>query len=254
VSKQTKKAATQGKSGGANKAFYLIIVGVVVLGGAALVLAGMNRDAAVPGPMSLADTEVQADAGVGLAEGAADAPATLVEFADYQCPACAQFNGFTGKLLRQNYVSNGMLRWVVYEFPLDTHPNAVPAAIAGRCAGDQGRFWQMRDLLFASQREWYAESSPNRTFESYADDLGLDRKQFAACLSNREHLAEIMSAKKYGESLGVNSTPTLFMNGQPIPLTRRSYEALEEQIKALAAHAAAAGEVAAEDESSDAGS
>jgi protein-disulfide isomerase len=147
-----------------------------------------------------------------------------------------------------------MLRWVVYEFPLDNHPNAVPAAIAGRCAGDQDRFWQMRDLLFARQQEWYAESSPNRTFEGYADQLGLDRKQFATCLSDREHLAEIMSAKKYGESLGVNSTPTLFMNGQPIPLTRRSYEALEEQIKALVAQAAAAEEGTAESAPADAGS
>lgn len=237
MSKQTKKAKT-GNGGGVNKTFYLIIVAVVVLGGAGLVLAGMNRDEG-PGPMSLTDTVVEADAGVGLAEGAENAPVTLVEFADYQCPACAQFNGFTGKLLRQNYVSNGTLRWVVYEFPLDSHPNAVPAALAGRCAGDQDRFWEMRDLLFASQRKWGTEGNPNKTFEGYAAEMGLDKKQFASCLTNREHLAEIMSAKKYGESLGVNSTPTLFLDGQPVPLTRRSYEALEEQITQLAAAKAA---------------
>ncbi len=239
MSKQTKKANPRsGKSAGESKTFYMIVIAVVVLGGAGLLLGGMNRDKDA-GPMSLADTEVDADAGVGVSEGAEDAPAVLVEFSDYQCPACASFNGFTGKLLRQNYVSNGMLRWTVYEFPLEHFANAIPAALAGRCAGDQGRFWAMRDMLFANQREWATEGRPKRRFEDYANQLGLDKKQFSDCLSNREHLAEIMSAKKYGESQGVSATPTLFFNGQRLTGTETSYEAIEEAIRQAAADKAA---------------
>ena len=238
MNKQTKKAsaARRGNGGGPNKSFYLIIIAVIILGGAGLVLAGMNR-AEVLGPMSLADTEVAADAGVGISEGSEDAPATLVEFSDYQCPHCASFNGFTGKLLRQNYVSTGMLRWTVYEYPLEHFPNAIPAAMAARCAGDQGHFWEMRNLLFGNQREWATQGNPTKTFQGYASGMGLDKKQFASCLSDRGHLAEIMSARKYGESLGVSSTPTLFFNGQRV--TVPSYEALEEQILQAAAERAA---------------
>ena len=193
MNKQTKKTAAATRGGGGNKSFYLIIAAIVVLGGAGLVIAGMNRDE-VMGPMSLADTEVEADPGVGISEGAPDAPATLVEFSDYQCPHCASFNGFTGRLLRQNYVSNGMLRWTVYEFPLEHFQNAIPAALAARCAGDQDRFWEMRDMLFANQRQWATQSNPRRTFEGYAADIGLDKNQFSACYSDRTHLAAIMSA------------------------------------------------------------
>jgi len=241
VSKQTNRAKARPASGGGpNKAFYLIIVGVIVLGAAGLVLAGMNGNEDV-GPLSLADTEVAADAGVGVSEGSADAPAVLVEFSDYQCPHCANFNGFTGKLLRQNYVSSGMLRWTAYEYPLEHFANAIPAAIAGRCAGDQGRFWEMRDMLFGNQREWAVESNPKKTFEGYASDLGLDRKQFSSCLSDREHLAEIMSAKKYGENQGVTGTPTFFLNGRRLAVPGAgAYEFFEEQIQQAAADQAAA--------------
>lgn len=237
MNKQTKRAAAKGSSG-ASKSFYLIVLAVIVLGGAGLVIAGMNRDDAV-GPMSLADTEVEADPGVGLSEGAEDAPATLVEFSDYQCPHCATFNGFTGKLLRQNYVSNGMLRWTVYEFPLEHFANAIPSALAARCAGDQGRFFEMRDMLFANQRDWATEGNPKRKFEGYASELGLDRRQFGACYDDRTHLATIMSAKKYGESLGVSGTPTLFFNGRRILDVETSYEAIEEAIRQAAADKAA---------------
>ena len=235
MSKQTRKPKPGG-GGGVSKSFYLIIIAVIVLGGAGLLLAGMNRDEAL-GPMSLADTEVEANPGVGVSEGAADAPAILVEFSDYQCPHCAAFNGFAGRLLRQNYVSNGMLRWTVYEFPLEHFANAIPAAIAARCAGDQGRFWEMRDMLFGNQREWATQGNPKKTFEGYATELGLDKKQFASCFNGREHLAEIMSAKKYGENQGVSGTPTLFFNGRRV--SAASYEAIEELILAAAAERAA---------------
>lgn len=250
MSKHSKKAPAA-KGSGPNKIFYLIIAAVVVLGGAGLVLAGVNRDEGLD-PMSLTDTVVEADAAVGVAEGALDAPATLVEFSDYQCPHCAAFNGFTAKLLRQNYVSNGMLRWVVYEFPLDQFPNAIPAAIAGRCARDQGKFFEMRDLLFGSQQEWRSERSPNGKFERYAAELGLDRKEFASCLKDREHLAEIMAARKYGQSLGVSSTPTLFFNGRHV--TEPTYEALEERIIEASAEKAAGTQDAATGAAEGAGS
>ncbi len=238
MSKQQARRAAHGggqsRGGGAGKLFYIIIAVVIVLGGGWLLMASVGPESEPP-PMSLTATEVEADAGVGIAEGPANAPATLVEFADYQCPHCARFNGFAGKLLRQNYVDGkGLLRWVVYEFPLDHFQNAIPAAIAARCAGDQGRFWEMRNLLFAHQQAWATERSPNRKFEDYAGQLGLDKGAFADCVDQRLHLSEIMAAKKYGESLGVSSTPTLFFNGKPLTVNP-TYENLEALILEAAA-------------------
>lgn len=214
--------------GGPGKGFYLLL-GVLAAGGiAALLLAGGGGGEEL-GPLTLRETSVEADSGAAAAVGGReDAPVTLVEFADYQCPACAQFAAFTGRLLRQNYVREGVLRWVFHDFPLEQHPNAVPAALAARCAGVQGRYWEMHDLLFANQADWAGDSSPRDKFDEYGERIGLDGDRFGSCYSERRFVEEIVASRKYGIQLGVASTPTVFIDGRQV---RGGYETMERAIQ-----------------------
>ena len=234
----SKKSRTQaggrpaGRSGG-GRVFYVVIGVVVVAGVVALLLAGSGDRGPMEIPVELAETE--ADAGAGVVTGPPDAPVTIVEFADFQCPACARFYGFTGRMIKQNYVDQGgQARWVYYDFPLDQHPHAVPAAHAARCADEQGRFWPMHDLLFARQDAWSPKSDARGDFEDYAAEIGLDRTAYRECMEEGRYLSEIIAAAKYGQRLGVNSTPTVFINGARV---RHDYGEIERIILEATAEA-----------------
>lgn len=241
------------RSGGGGRLFYIVLAVVAVAGVAFLLLAGDGGDdgAARPLPAWAADVEADPEAGVPL--GPDDAPATIMEFADYQCPHCAQFGTFTGKLIRQNFVEQGGLaRWVLYDFPVG-FPHSISSSVAARCAGEQGLepFWAMHDLLLARQADWGRTDAPGRLFTGYARDLGLDADGFRECFEARRPLEEVMASRSYGEQLGVQGTPTLFLNGRRLDTREYSYEALESLIRAAAdsasrAESSADGEGAAE--------
>lgn len=228
------------QQGGAGKGFYIALAVVVVGGIAALLLAGRSGPDPLTRPPSVAEIGAEADPEAGVAMGPADAPVTILEFTDFQCPACKQFNALTGRLLRQNYAGpQGPVRWVAYDFPLQSHPNAVPAAIAARCAEEGGRFWEMHDLLLGRQQEWAGDETPGDRFVAYARDLNLEIDAFEECLAERRHLRRIMASARYGEQLGVGGTPTLFVNGSRVE--NWSYRAMEEQIRSAAAAARSGG-------------
>lgn len=220
------------KSGG-GKGFYLLVGGVVIAGGAALLMA-RDSGAGAPelAPPSIAETGAAPSADAGVAMGSPDAPVTIVEFADFLCPACRSFNAVTGKAVRRDFAGpGGPLRWINYDFPL--HQESWAPALAVRCADHQGRYWELHDLLYARVEDWANESNPNGEFIDFAKSLGLDEDAFRACLSDRSGLQEVGAARRYGESIGVNSTPTLFINGRRIPPTRQyfSYAGLESLIQ-----------------------
>jgi protein-disulfide isomerase len=144
--------------------------------------------------------------------GRRDAPVTIVEFSDYQCPFCRQFVTTTLPALKSTYVDAGKLRWVFRDFPLDQiHPNARKASEAARCAGDQGKYWDMHDLLFQNQQALAAEQLP-----TYADRLGLDRAAFGACLSSGKYAAAVQKNFGDGAAAGVRGTPS-FVIGRTRP-------------------------------------
>lgn len=225
-----KSGEGSGGSSTPGKMFYLVLGGLVVAGGVGLLMArggsGPGEGAQAPVPVSASSAE--ADPGAGVSLGPEDAPATVMEFADYQCPHCAQFAGLAGKMLRRNFVQTDSARWILYDFPLGNFPNSIPAAVAARCAGDQGAYWQMEELLFARQQEWGQERNPRGELVDYAERLGLDTGRFRTCLEERRHLDRIMASKRYGESLGVRGTPALFVNGRRV---QTSYEAVARAIR-----------------------
>jgi protein-disulfide isomerase len=138
--------------------------------------------------------------------GPADAPITIVEFSDFECPFCRRFQQETYKGLLDSYP--GKIRFVYRNLPLTSiHPDAFPAAVAALCAGDQDAFFPYHDKLFSS------EQLGQEVYVQYASELGLDMDVFQACIGSDRHDEAIKADSDFAIKLGINSTPTFFING-----------------------------------------
>jgi protein-disulfide isomerase len=141
-------------------------------------------------------------------QGPRDAPVTIVEYLDYQCPYCRRAEDTVVALL-QRY--GDKLRFVHRDFPIDGHPGAFPAARGARCAGEQGKFWEFHRGLFAVPGDYGDADLLKR-----AAAMGLDARSFEACLAAKRHDEDIRETQQAGARLGVSSTPTFFVNGQMV--------------------------------------
>ena len=144
----------------------------------------------------------------GPSKGAKDAKVVILEFADFECPYCERGNSTLNELIKR-YPKD--VRVVYKDFPLDFHENAVPAAIACRCAGEQGKYWEMHSLLFAN----YAQLNVDKIAE-LAKGLSLDNETFGQCLNNPKHAEAIAADQAEGARYGVEGTPAFFVNGIPL--------------------------------------
>jgi len=149
----------------------------------------------------------------GVSSGNPDARVTIMEFGDYQCPACQNFFRQAKPILDVSYIQPGRVKFVFYDFPLEAaHPNAFLAARAARCAGDQDSYWEYHDRLFQDQLSWSLKADPVGDMVGYAGDLGLVRATFRSCLRSDRH-ADVVSANQVmAMQLGVQSTPTVMLN------------------------------------------
>lgn len=138
--------------------------------------------------------------------GAADAPVTVVEFADYQCPFCLRFIRNTFPRLKKDYIDTGKVRWVALDMPMTFHKDARKAAQAAHCADEQGKFWEMRDVLFGNPQQLAVEYLPN-----YAAELSLDVEAFKACLDSDRHLAGIDQDMKDANQARLTGTPSFII-------------------------------------------
>ena len=145
--------------------------------------------------------------------GNPDAPVTLEEFADFQCPPCGNFAGFAEELLKEY---DSRLRIVFRNFPLPMHEHAREAAMAAEAAGLQGRFWEMHDVLYREQAAWSKAPNVPELFESYAGTIGLNLDQFKKDVDSEQVKAKVDSDHALGDFLGVTLTPTLFINHLPV--------------------------------------
>jgi protein-disulfide isomerase len=169
--------------------------------------------------------------------GRPDAPVTLVEFSDYQCPFCQRFFAATLPALKKDYIDTGKVRYVFRDFPLDQiHPHARKAAEAAHCAGEQGKYWEMHDVLFGNQQ---ALEPPQ--LSDHARTLGLDGARFNQCLTSGTHAARVSQGLTDGLAAGVQGTPgfvvaktkpgdtvegTLVVGAQPVDVFRRLIDQL----------------------------
>jgi len=147
-------------------------------------------------------------------KGNPDAPVTIVEFSDFQCPFCSRFFDQTLPALEENYIDTGKVKLVYKDFPLDNlHPNARPAHIAAECADEQGKFWEYHDILFENQAGWNRLSSTDLSSQlnEYAATLGLNSASFDSCLSSEDIADEVNQDYLEAESYGATGTPTFFI-------------------------------------------
>jgi len=140
--------------------------------------------------------------------GEANAPVTIVEFSDFECPFCARFHTDAWKQINEKYVKTGKVKFVYRDYPLPFHPNAQKAAESSECAKEQGKFWEMHDVLFAKGVEGGVT-----TFKTYAKDLGLNTAKFNDCLDSGKYESEVNKDLEDGSKYGVQGTPAFFING-----------------------------------------
>ena len=154
------------------------------------------------------------------------AEVTIVEFADFQCPACAAAQPIIRRVI-SDY--DGKVNLVFRHFPLSQHRNALPAANLAEAAGKEGKFWEMYDLLYEKQAEWEKLADPRGAFLSYAASLKLNTDTVEEVLDGNTYIDKIQSDIAAGQQLGVNSTPTFFINGEKL-IGVPSYDVLKNKI------------------------
>jgi len=166
----------------------------------------LTQPQSAPRPTSAKVTNVG-----GYILGRPDAPLTMVEFTDLQCPFCREYATTTFDEIRKNWIDTGKLRYISRDFPLEFHPFAMQAARAARCAGEQGKFWEMRMTLMRNANLL----SPDYITRTAAD-LKLDAKAFAGCVASDKYDAAIRSDMAEGAKIGMDGTPT-FVLGKTTP-------------------------------------
>ncbi|MDE0090382.1 MAG: thioredoxin domain-containing protein [Thaumarchaeota archaeon] len=151
--------------------------------------------------------------------GDADAPITIIEFSDFQCPFCARFSSQTLPSIQEEYIDKGLVKLVYRDFPLQhIHPNAAVTALAAECADDQGGFKGMHDILFEKQGEWN-RAGPQDIIEllsGYASDTGIDAAEFEECVVMGTHVEDIRGDLEDGRAYGVTGTPGFFIGNDDV--------------------------------------
>lgn len=174
--------------------------------------------------------------------GDPDAPVTIVEHTDFQCPFCAPHALETFSQIEENLMETGQVRYILEDLPLTSiHPQAMLAAEAARCAGAQdpgkGARMAMHKTLLENQKARSGQANAADLFADYAAEIGLDRDGFATCLENSDFEAAVEADMQEAMGLGINGTPAFVINGHPVS-GALPYEVLEQAVAALLADAA----------------
>jgi protein-disulfide isomerase len=175
---------------------------------------------AMPGKMPFKPVDASIEGSPVM--GNADAPVTMIEFTDFQCPFCRRYSNGTFPQIIKDYVETGKVRYVVRQFPLKPiHPKAVKASEASLCAGDQGKYWEMHDRIFKMTKSFEMEE-----WVRLAEGLGLEMNSFNDCLQSGKKTSEVDRDIKEGTDLGMSGTPGFFL-GQTDPENPTKFKAVE---------------------------
>jgi protein-disulfide isomerase len=199
-----------------SRAPFLLAIGVVLVGGAAALYYATRPAEVIAVTVDPNAPPVEA---TGYLYGNADAPITITEYADFECPGCAQFAVLHTPDIKSRIVASGLANFRFYDFPLAMHPNAMAAHLAAACANEQGKFWEMHDRIFLGQNEWntLATRNPRKVLEGYASELGLDMGNWNGCYDSQRHVPAIEANRNAGIKVGVGSTPTLQIGNKLYP-------------------------------------
>ncbi|HLB09944.1 MAG TPA: thioredoxin domain-containing protein [Gemmatimonadaceae bacterium] len=201
--------------GNSSQRFYMVLALVVVAGGLLIVRAARApraRANVTTAPITAAQAE-------GYLLGNPNAPVQILEFADFECPACGNFSVITEPDVRARIVNTGLASYRFFDFPLPMHKNTIAASNAAACAADQGKFWEMHDALFRNQPEWNGEATdnPKKVFVGYVKTLGINSDSWEKCFDAQTHQPRIMANQAEGVRRNVQSTPTFVIGTRVIP-------------------------------------
>jgi protein-disulfide isomerase len=215
--------AAQRASKAPMRSLYIVIalIALVALGGlVALAVTALRSPVAAPAAVPAGSVPQAPSVPIGQTpeglyfKGNPDAPVVVTEYSDFQCPGCGYFATALEPRFDADYLATGKARFVYHDFPLNGHPHAILAAEAARAAGEQGKFWQMHDMLFANQRVWSSLADPTAQFVGYAGQLGLDQNAFSAALRDHTHRQAVVQARTDAERLLLSGTPSFAVNGK----------------------------------------
>ena len=223
----------------ANSSRFVLLIAAIAIVGIALIAWLANRPK--QGGQAVANTGAPVKAEPWVL-GNPSAPVTIVEFADFECPACGGYATVTGPDVKKRLIEPGLARLEFYPFPLQIHQNTWPASLAAACAGDQGKFWEMHDRIFQGQLEWNAQATrnPEKVLRTYAEQLGLDAAKYGQCMDSQAHRPRIQASYDYALSMNVPSTPTFIIGGRMYPGSL-PYDEIKRLVEEAARTAPAAG-------------
>lgn len=201
--------------GNSAQRFYVVLALIAVVGALFIIRAARTpkfTPVATTAPIIPAQAE-------GYLLGNPNAPVQVMEFADFECPACGNFSVITEPDVRARIVNTGLASYRFFDFPLPMHKNTMAASNAAACAADQGKFWEMHDALFRNQPEWNTEatSEPKKIFLGYVKTLGLNSDAWEKCFDEQLHQNRILANQAEGSRRKVQSTPTFVIGTRMIP-------------------------------------
>lgn len=232
TSSRGRKVPTGSNRTSSLRIFFVVVAAVLIVGVATLItLATRSEPAASVPPTTTAPVGTVTapaagfDGATGVTpegfyfKGSPDAPVTVIEYADYQCPACANF--VTSSLyqrLNADYIQTNRIQYVFHDFPLPYHQLTPIAAQATYCAGDQGQYWNMHDQIFRTQQSWtdLQAAAATSQFNQFAQQLGLNMATFQSCLSSEKYLPHIQRAGQAAQAAGIPATPTFVVDGRQV--------------------------------------
>jgi protein-disulfide isomerase len=206
---------TSAKRGGPGKGFWIAVGVIAVIGLGALSWVATRPKATA----TTIDPSLPALKAEGYLLGSPTAPVEVIEFADFECPGCGQFATLTEPDIRARLVNTGQVRMRFMDFPLSLHKNTWDASLAASCANEQGKFWEMHDLIFQNQDKWNGEatSRPRGPLSDLAKSLGLDMTKYGSCMDTEKYRAQVQANLLEGERRQVQQTPTFVIGTQMIP-------------------------------------
>jgi protein-disulfide isomerase len=242
---QVKKQGGQSGSGGKKaavrapdrKPFYLLL-GAIAL--AAVIFIGWQMSQSKSSGVVTIDPSIPLPEATGYLMGSPTAPVQILEFADFECPACGSFANLTEGDVRKRLVETGQASFRFMDFPLAMHRNSWDAHLAAACANEQGKFWEMHDQIFLTQDQWNGEvtNRPKAIFSRLAKAVQLNESQWEGCYDSQKYKLNIAATIREGERRLVNTTPTFIIGDKMLP-GALGFDQLRAYVDSAAALAAA---------------
>ncbi len=197
--------------------FYVIIAVAAAVGiGALLYLMNRASSPSIPVAVAVAPSDTAGFRGYVL--GSDTAPVEIIEYADFQCPACQAFEMVEFPYVKERLIQTGRVRWIYRDFPLDQpHKWSRLASHSAACANDQDKYWEQHEAIYRTQADWSASSSAGGIFRSLAQQNGLDMSAYDGCMKSLKYAGRIQASSEEGLRAGINSTPSIIVGGRIYP-------------------------------------